>query len=35
MLDENYEMHGWDRDGVPKKETLEKLGLDKEPSKIL
>jgi aldehyde:ferredoxin oxidoreductase len=32
MLDENYEMHGWDKGGVPKKETLETLGLDKEPS---
>jgi len=27
MLDEYYEMHGWDRNGVPKRETLEKLGL--------
>lgn len=32
MLDENYEMHGWDKEGVPKKETLKTLGLDKEPS---
>jgi aldehyde:ferredoxin oxidoreductase len=35
MVDENYEMHGWDKDGVPKPETLERLGLDKEPSHIL
>jgi len=35
MLDENYEMHGWDKNGIPRQETLEKLGLDKEPSHIL
>ena len=35
MLDENYEMHGWDKDGIPRQETLEKLGLDKEPSHVL
>jgi len=35
MLDENYAMHGWDKRGVPKKETLQKLGLDKEPSHII
>jgi aldehyde:ferredoxin oxidoreductase len=35
MLDENYEMHGWDKNGIPRKETLEELGLDKEPSHIL
>jgi len=32
MLDEYYGLHNWDRNGVPKKETLEKLGLDKEPT---
>ncbi|TEU05193.1 aldehyde ferredoxin oxidoreductase, partial [Candidatus Bathyarchaeota archaeon] len=32
MLDEYYALHGWDENGVPKKETLEGLGLDKEPS---
>jgi aldehyde:ferredoxin oxidoreductase len=32
MIDEYYELHGWDKDGVPRPETLEKLGLDKEPS---
>ena len=35
MLDENYEMHGWDKNGVPRPETLKKLGLDKEPSHML
>ena len=35
MLDEYYEHHGWDKDGVPTKETLERLGLDSEPSKKL
>ncbi|MGE5187439.1 MAG: aldehyde ferredoxin oxidoreductase family protein [Betaproteobacteria bacterium] len=28
MLDTYYEKRGWDRDGVPKKETLERLGLE-------
>ncbi|UCE95523.1 MAG: aldehyde ferredoxin oxidoreductase family protein [Candidatus Bathyarchaeota archaeon] len=28
MLDEYYELHGWDKDGVPKQETLKKLSLD-------
>jgi len=32
MLSEYYALHGWDENGLPKKETLEKLGLDKEPS---
>jgi len=27
MLDEYYELHGWDRDGIPRRETLERLGL--------
>lgn len=27
MLDEYYELHGWDRNGVPKKETIERLGI--------
>jgi aldehyde:ferredoxin oxidoreductase len=35
MLNEYYEMHGWDKNGVPKKETLKKLGLDGEPSRLL
>jgi len=35
MIDEYYELHGWDENGVPTPETLKKLGLDKEPSHIL
>jgi aldehyde:ferredoxin oxidoreductase len=35
MIDEYYEMHGWDEDGNPRAETLEKLGLDSEPSHLL
>ncbi|KKL65854.1 hypothetical protein LCGC14_2150810, partial [marine sediment metagenome] len=27
MLDEYYEERGWDMDGVPTSETIEKLGL--------
>lgn len=32
MIDEFYEYHGWDKNGVPKQKTLKRLGLDKEPS---
>ena len=32
MIDEYYEQHGWDEDGVPRPETLKMLGLDSEPS---
>jgi aldehyde:ferredoxin oxidoreductase len=32
MIDEYYELHGWDEGGVPLPETLKKLGLDGEPS---
>lgn len=28
MLDENYHLHGWDENGVPKKATLRRLGID-------
>jgi aldehyde:ferredoxin oxidoreductase len=35
MVDEFYEHHGWDNNGVPTKETLKRLGIDKEPSHIL
>ena len=35
MLDEYYEFHGWDKNGLPTKGGLKKLGLDKEPSHIL
>jgi aldehyde:ferredoxin oxidoreductase len=31
MLDEYYELHGWDKEGLPLPETLKRLGLDKEP----
>jgi aldehyde:ferredoxin oxidoreductase len=27
MLDRNYEIHGWSKEGIPRAETLEKLGL--------
>ena len=32
MIDEYYELHGWDEQGVPRPETLKNLGLDGEPS---
>ncbi len=35
MLDEYYALYGWDNEGVPTQETLERLGLDKEPSHML
>jgi len=35
MLDEYYELHNWERNGVPKKETLERLRLDKEPTYLI
>ena len=35
MLDEYYELHEWDENGVPKPETLKRLGLDEEPSHML
>jgi aldehyde:ferredoxin oxidoreductase len=35
MIDEYYELHGWDENGVPTQETLERLALDKEPSHML
>jgi aldehyde:ferredoxin oxidoreductase len=35
MLDEYYEIHGWDREGRPTPETLSRLGLDNEPSHLL
>ncbi|MEO2151807.1 MAG: aldehyde ferredoxin oxidoreductase C-terminal domain-containing protein, partial [Thermococcus sp.] len=28
LLDYYYELRGWDKRGVPRKETLKKLGLD-------
>ena len=35
MIDEYYEHHGWDENGVPTPETLKRLGLNKEPSHLL
>jgi aldehyde:ferredoxin oxidoreductase len=35
LLDEYYGVHGWDKGGVPARETLVKLGLDEEPSHII
>jgi aldehyde:ferredoxin oxidoreductase len=35
MIDEFYEYKGLDKNGVPKPETLKRLGLDKEPSRLL
>ena len=35
MIDEYYELHGWDENGVPRPETLRKLGIDQEPSHML
>jgi aldehyde:ferredoxin oxidoreductase len=35
LLDEYYDSHGWDRQGVPGSPVLSSLGLDKEPSHII
>jgi aldehyde:ferredoxin oxidoreductase len=35
MIDEFYEYKGLDKNGVPKPETLKRLGLEKEPSHLL
>jgi aldehyde:ferredoxin oxidoreductase len=35
MIDEYYQHHGWDENGVPTPETLKRLGLEKEPSHLL
>jgi len=35
MLDEYYALHGWDENGVPREETLKRLGLGKEPSHMI
>jgi len=29
MLDEYYRLHGWDKNGVPKKNTLKRLGIER------
>ncbi len=35
MLDEYYTLHGWDNNGVPTNEILQKLGIEKEPTHII
>ncbi len=35
MIDELYEHHGWDKNGIPTPETLKRLGLQKEPSHMI
>jgi aldehyde:ferredoxin oxidoreductase len=35
LIDEYYELHGWDEQGVPRPETLKNLGLESEPSQRL
>jgi aldehyde:ferredoxin oxidoreductase len=35
MVDEFYEYKGLDKEGVPKPETLKRLGLEKEPSHLV
>ena len=35
MIDEYYEHHGWDENGIPRPETLKRLDLDKEPSHLV
>ena len=35
MLDEYYELHGWDMEGRPTQGTLRRLGLDREPTNLL
>lgn len=35
LIDEFYHHHGWDENGVPTPETLKRLGIDKEPSRML
>ena len=35
MIDEYYQHHGWDENGMPTPETLQRVGIDKEPSHML
>jgi len=35
MLDEYYTLHGWDNNGVPTENTLQKLGIEKEKTHII
>ncbi|MFW9991072.1 MAG: aldehyde ferredoxin oxidoreductase family protein [Candidatus Odinarchaeota archaeon] len=35
MLDDYYTLHGWDNNGIPTEETIQKLGIDGEPAKMI
>ncbi|MFX1315434.1 MAG: aldehyde ferredoxin oxidoreductase family protein [Promethearchaeota archaeon] len=35
LLDEYYALHGWNSNGVPLEETLQKLGIENEPTQII
>jgi aldehyde:ferredoxin oxidoreductase len=35
MLDDHYNLHGWDTNGIPTDETLKRLGIEKEPTRII
>ena len=35
MIDEFYQHHGWDENGAPTPETLQRLGIENEPSHML
>jgi aldehyde:ferredoxin oxidoreductase len=35
MIDEFYQHHGWDENGIPRPETLKRLDLDNEPSHLV
>jgi len=35
MIDEYYHHHGWDLNGNPKAETMKRLGIEHEPSRVL
>jgi len=35
LLDRYYDLHGWDREGVPTPQTLDRLGLSVEQQDIL
>jgi aldehyde:ferredoxin oxidoreductase len=35
LLDEYYNLHGWNKSGVPTDETLDKLGIEKESTHII
>lgn len=35
MLDDYYALHGWDNNGVPTNEILQKLGIEREPTQII